>query len=594
MNTKNDYNFLGMNVNKQQLGVFIQWFFLCLSVILWNISVFFSSENFESFGLFNGLNFTYYVGLFVVILNLSLSIYKYKKKFYVILNLLILFFYLFGISFFITLNPRIFSGFQYIGHWEYLDRVGELNPNSLWYHSWPGMFFLIGLLMSPLKGSSKYLATFIVYPLVYRIIFALFLFVLIKEILKLKLNNTKKEKNSNFSLIITLILINLYDWISQDYFTSQSIGFLLFLVGFIFIVDYYSRLELSETKNRKFLYDTLLFTFLILFLSIALAFTHMVSSIFLFTTFLIFGVVVYIKKIRTSKILNKRKLIYSLIGLIGILVAFISVLTSTNWFKNNFNVLLSKLLSFEPKVFQLLFSNLATSSQARLAIIISRLIFSAIFIVFTIYILYRILIKKRKFIVPIFSLLITLVSLFIVYIFIYYSDEVFQRTYLFFIPIVIFALIAVVNKIKFKHFIIIMLVLSPLFLLSKYGNEEVDIVTDSDIRLIDFINENYITGTVIISPRQLMMGNNFENYNNILIFSLKFTGSTFCYISDTSRIVTDEHLVVLTSEYYFRVIVFRNQDNPYSILDLLLNSGYYSLVYNEDNNYVLKHMVSSF
>jgi hypothetical protein len=591
---KNEYNVLGLTINKQQLGTFSHWFFLCLSILLWNISVFFSNDSYAAFGLFNGLNFSYYIGLIVVILNLSLSIYKHKNKFYVILNAIILFFYLFGISFFITLDPRIFSGFQYLGHWEYLDRIGELNPQSLWYHSWPGMFFIMGLLMSPLKGTAKYILTFAVYPLVYRILFSLFLFVLIKEIFKLKLNDEKKEKSNRFGLIIALILINMYDWISQDYFTPQSIGFLLFVGGFIFILDYYSKLKTNETMDKKFLLETLLFVGSILLFSVALAFTHMVSSVFLFTTFLIFAVIAYIKKIRETKSMSRRKIIISLVGLAGLFVAFIAVIASTNWFRNNFRVLLNKLKSFEPKVFQILFENITSSSPARLVIISVRLLLSAAFIALTIYYLYKVIIKKRKLVDPIFSLLLAIGSLFLIYVFIYYSDEVFQRSYLFFIPVVIFALTAITDRLRFKQFLIIMLVVSPLFLLSKYGNEEVDIVTESEIRLIEFINENYKTGTVIISPRQLLMGYNQENYESLSLFTLDFTGSTFGYLTNMSRTVPDDHLVVLTSEYYFRVVVFRNLDDPYTIMDELLNSSYYSLIYNEDNNYVFKHIISTY
>ena len=326
----------------------------------------------------------------------------------------------------------------------------------------------------------------------------------------------------------------------------------------------------------------------------ALAFTHMVSSVFLFTTFLIFAVIAYIKKIRETKSLSRRKIIISLVGLVGLFIAFISVIASTNWFRNNFRVLLDKLRSFEPKVFQILFANIASSSPARLVIISVRLLLSAVFIAFTIYHLYKVIIKKRKLIDPIFSLLLAIGSLFLIYVFIYYSDEVFQRSYLFFIPIVIFALSAITDKLSFKQFLIIVLVISPLFLLSKYGNEEVDIVTVSEIRLIEFINENYKTGTVIISPRQLLMGYNQENYESLSIFALEFTGSTFGYLTNMSRTVPDEHLVVLTSEYYFRVVVFRNQEDPYNIMDELLDSSYYSLIYNEDANYVFKHVISTY
>ena len=594
MNMKNEYNLLGLTLSKKKLSIFSHWFFLCLSIILWNLSVFFSSNEFNSFGLFNGLNFSYYIGLFIIILNLSISIYKHKKKFYVILNVLILFFYLFGISFFITMNPRIYSGFQYIGHWEYLDRVGELNPSALWYHSWPGMFLVIGLIFSPLKGTAKYIVIFTIYPLIYRLIFALFLFVLISEIFKLKPQDENKVKKNNFGLLITLILINMYDWISQDYFTSQSIGFLLFVGGFIFILDYYSKLKRNEKIDKKFIFDSLILLLWILILSVALALTHMVSSVYLFTTFLIFAVIAYIRKIREIKSLTKKKIIVSLVVLIGTFLVFISVIISTNWFRNNFRILLEKLKDFKPKVFQILFENITSSNPTRLAIISIRLLLSAIFIIFTFYVLYKIFIKKRRFVNPIFSLLLAIGSLFIIYVFIYYSDEVFQRSYLFFIPIVLFALIGISHKLNFKQLLVILLILSPLFLISKYGNEEVDIITESELRLIDFINEHYKNGTVIISPRQLLMGYNQENYESISIFILEFEGSTFRYLSNISKTVPDEHIVVFTLEYYYRVVVFRNQDNPYNITDELLNSTYYSLIYNEDYNFVFKHIIPTY
>ena len=133
------------------------WFLTLFSILLWNISIYYSNTNFESWGIFNGLHFSYYIGLVLAIINVSLCIFVIRKKKLTFISFLIFFFYLYGISIFITLTPRINAGFKYIGHWEYLDRVKQLD---LWYHSWPGSFFLTGLLTSSINNPSKYIFIF--------------------------------------------------------------------------------------------------------------------------------------------------------------------------------------------------------------------------------------------------------------------------------------------------------------------------------------------------------------------------------------------------------------------------------------------------
>ncbi len=562
---------------------FLQWIFVGFSILLWNIAIFFSNSDFANWGLFNGLHFSYYLGLLICIINLSLSLFVYKKKFHIFINILILFAYYFAPSFFITRNARIFSAFKYIGHWEYLDRIGTLD---LWYHSWPGSFFLFGLLTSQITNPSKYMVAQTIYPFIFRIVFTLFLMVIIENILRITTKNSTERKK--YSVVITLLFITFYDWISQDFVNGQSVAYIIFLAGFGILCDFYRKIQEEELSRKQLFTESLKTSSFIALYLVALVFTHLYTSIIFFVTVFIF-IMFYLNKLRKHFAENKKARLYIYIGILSV-VAIACILFFTNsWVISRISDFFSGVTDIKPYALILMFQNIISGNTTRIFIIVIRLVLSAVFFVLIAISLYRNYKEKKKLSYPILSLLLALVICFFAFLFIYASDELIQRTYYFALPIVIFSVLSFIKRVNIKNFFLLVLIFSSMFLISRYGNEEVDFISDGEFRLIDFIENNYQDKTIIMSNLELLRGKNYEIYHTIKLSNVDFNGTHYVYTNDSVTPVFSNHIVVFSREYYYRQTIFQNEKNPYAILGLLLNSSYYTLVYNENLNYVLEH-----
>jgi len=352
------------NLSEKHFSI-LYWVFTILSLIMWDLAVLYSNTNYQTFGIFNGLHFSYYIGLIFTLISFSVSVYKFDKRFNLLVSSILLFFYLFGITIFLSLGPRIFSGFQYIGHWEYIDRNMNLDPQNLWYHSWPGFFLLIGNLFSPVINSEKYYVLFTIYPLIFRLLFILFIVVLTKNLSYIAF---KKEIQEKKLLILPVFLINLYDWISQDYFSSQSISLLIFLAGFNLICKYYILMENEILSSKKMIINSFFILAVLSLFIIALLKTHILSSVYLTGTFFVFLFSFYYKKIKHQSKLSKKYKILFFASILSIIAVFIAILFSSYWFQHKIETFIKYLINLEPRVFLILFENISSSNSTRLII----------------------------------------------------------------------------------------------------------------------------------------------------------------------------------------------------------------------------------
>ncbi|MCK5159846.1 MAG: hypothetical protein KAR08_11840 [Candidatus Heimdallarchaeota archaeon] len=563
----------------------IHWLLLFLTIALWNITIFLSNTKFAEWGLFNSLFFTYYIGLSIVFINLAFSIFAYNRRFYVYLNVFVVFFYLFATGIFVSMLPSFFA-FKFIGHWEYIDRNQVF---GLWYHSWPGLFLLFGLLTSPIENPLKYKLTIIYYPILYRIVLLFFLYITIKEILNFLLDY--KNENSKYSILLSLIIISLFDWIGQDFFNAQSIAFLLFLSGFWILCNSYKKFSEPNLTTKEILKFSIKELVLYLIIQFTLIVTHLLTAVTLLVTSLFF-ILTYVVKILRSGNLGKRNKIYIAIGTVGIFLIFLAAMFSSQWVRLRISEILRGNFTFEPIVILRTLEDFTTTNPARLTIISIRLVLSSFFFVIVILTLFRKLRKREKISTPISSLLLAFVVISLIFTFFYVSDELIQRLYLFSIPLVLYSIFTIFKSQNKKTFFIIILVLCPLFLISKYGNSEVELVSYGELRAIEYLEENYKNKTIIMSNLELLRGNNYENFKTIKLSSVEFNGSMFVYANDSITPLTSDHVIVFTKEYYFRSTIFRNEQEPYEIIDLLLNTGDYILVYNEDLNFIIERITN--
>lgn len=562
----------------------VHWLGVILSISMWNITIFYSNTDFAQWGIFDGLFFTYYIGLFLSLLNLALSLFVFDKKFYVYITTFIIFFYLFAIGVFISRLPNFYA-LKFIGHWEYIDRNQEF---GLWYHSWPGMFLLTGLLASPITNPIKYKFTIVFFPIIYIIIFSGLLFLTIKSVQNLI--SDPERKNSKFVFLLILIIMSLYNWIGQDFYNAQGIALILFLLGFCILCNFNKKIQQENLTSREVVFISLKELLLYGLVQVALTVTHLLTSIALLSTVLVYILFYMIKIVRSENVRRRSKVII-ISGISTLFLAFLGIMLSSKWVRLRIADIFRGNISFKPSVLLITFENLASASPIRLFIIIIRLVLSSFFIVVVLIVLFKKLRKRQHISLPILSLIISLIVVFFVFTFLYVSDELTQRLYLYSIPLVIYSIYKLKKLRNKKTLFLISIIICPMFFISRYGNLEVELVSEGELRLTEYLEENYENRTLIMSNHEILRGRNYELFSTTKLSDVEFNGTIFVYTNDSITPFTNYHLVVFSKEYYFRSVVFNNNNEPYLLLDILLNSGNYLLVYSEDLNFVLQRLI---
>jgi hypothetical protein len=118
--------------------------FTLIALILWSFAITQASFNIGEYGLIQGFPAIYFVAL--ALLTIASSIIWFSKENHSVLIVIQLFFLVASL----WLAPLMVGGVQryfalafgHLGWTEYIIRTGSINPELLWYHSWPGNFIL--------------------------------------------------------------------------------------------------------------------------------------------------------------------------------------------------------------------------------------------------------------------------------------------------------------------------------------------------------------------------------------------------------------------------------------------------------------------
>ena len=110
-----------------------------VALLILSYSYFQAKLNLNGYGLINSLPISYFVGLACLVIAASLLwVSEEKYTGLLILQTIILVISLFLTPYLLEGTPRFPAAYQNYGFVDALLRTGHLNPQTAWYHSYPG------------------------------------------------------------------------------------------------------------------------------------------------------------------------------------------------------------------------------------------------------------------------------------------------------------------------------------------------------------------------------------------------------------------------------------------------------------------------
>ena len=140
---------------------------------------------------------------------------------------------LYGVASVIEGVPRFSPSYRHIGIIDYITRHGTVDPTIDAYQNWPGMFILASAIMGA-TGIQDLMGIALWAPVWFNLLFLPPLFVLLDSL-----------TDDRRAVWLGIWFFYLADWIGQDYFAPQAMGFLLFLAATALLIRWFAARELA-------------------------------------------------------------------------------------------------------------------------------------------------------------------------------------------------------------------------------------------------------------------------------------------------------------------------------------------------------------
>ena len=207
---------------------FCMWFFSLQGINIRQIN---------DLGLISVFPPTLIAALAIISISFCLTLRQPKVRYsHLILHFALLIFMLYGVSNLIEEMPRFSIVYRHAGYTEFIMRTGTSDPNLDAYFSWPG-FFSLSAFLTKIAGYSDILP-YAQWSAVYYNVFyfgPLYLFF------------TSFTKNRRVAWL-GIWLFYLTNWIGQDYYSPQGLNFLLYMTVIVILVRWFK--TDPETKVR--------------------------------------------------------------------------------------------------------------------------------------------------------------------------------------------------------------------------------------------------------------------------------------------------------------------------------------------------------
>ena len=458
------------------------YFLILGSIFTWSYSMIKSPQQMGDFGLIHSLSYSYFISMALLLGSFILALRSTEDRriFFAIILILILI---------IFLTPSIIEGtsrfrfsYKVYGFAEYIIRNGNFNPNAIWYHDWPGSFLWISMLSDIIKQNDDFLIL-MYFPFIIQILYLFPLYIFLKSLFQ----NDKK-------IWISIWIFYIINFINQDYMSPQAFAYLYYLIMLSIIVklanigtidrsgtiDRNGTIDSNNTNYNNINYsNNISYKFTSVILISGLTITHML------TPMIVLSIIFFSALFSPSSIkknLFKFTLVLTIIMTVWVIYGAQQYL---NWhlldfFQNTFGGLDSYSQNIQQRV---------SGSPAHLIVselMIGTTLISGVFAIIGIILSFY---RKDK----ISKLNIKLVSMIIAIMVLAkspYGGEMIMRIFLFILPFVSF-FIAQIYVSKAKIILtVFLIVMTPLNLVTHYGNEKYDYVSKAELNSFDFYYKN--------------------------------------------------------------------------------------------------------
>ncbi|MET1232075.1 MAG: hypothetical protein ABWY52_04395 [Candidatus Limnocylindrales bacterium] len=192
----------------------------------------------NDFGLVSVLPPFMYIGLALLAVAFGAMLARERFPTWLAVGLVILtIFMLYGVAPAIEGELRFAPAWRHLGLVEFMSREGLVRPSLDAYHNWPGLFGLIAF-VSAVTGVTDLVGFATWAPVWFNLMFLPALMLVVSAL-----------TDDRHILWLSIWLFYLTDWIGQDYFAPQAVGFFLFLVVLAMLLRWLGHRELRDPSG---------------------------------------------------------------------------------------------------------------------------------------------------------------------------------------------------------------------------------------------------------------------------------------------------------------------------------------------------------
>ena len=212
---------------------------LC-AFILWSISLkFVDVGRMNDLGLISVLPPSITIALIMITISFCLALQRPQLRVAILLlHLVLLVFMLYNIENLVEQEPHIAVLYRHAGYTEYIMRTGSVDPYLDAYFNWPG-FFVLGALITRVAGYHDILSFAGWAQLFFNLIYLGPLYLIFTS------------ATTNKRLVwLGLWFFSLTNWVEQDYFAPQGLGFFVYLVIIAMLLKWFKVPPAAQPRRR--------------------------------------------------------------------------------------------------------------------------------------------------------------------------------------------------------------------------------------------------------------------------------------------------------------------------------------------------------
>jgi len=441
---------------------------IIISTILWLYSIVTASvNNISDFGLITSLPVTYFISISLLSLSFFISLFSShnRKTLFLQIILLIIFLYLTPI---LIEGARQRFAYSSYGVSDYIIRTGFANPTVVSYNNWPSFQIFTAIFVLITGVDANFLIP-LCSPFLMEILLLLPLYFFFKVVL-----------NNDLKIRLALWTYYLVNWLYRDYLSSQTFGFVLFILIFVLLFLLINKNSRSHIFGS---YRAILFTVIVLYIAVMTG--HLLSAIILLSILFV---------LCATKYFDHKILFFSL----ATIAISWTVYAATVYLKSNLAQWLSEMFNFLLTVTSNI-NKMGAVNQIWERVLTNevKMVYSVIFVVFAFIGLF--IAYKRKSLNRVDKiLLLSLIAIWLLFA-LPYSGEMFTRIWLFSLPFLVYFAVKNIDHRKiFAVFAIFLLLFAPTMLVwARYGEEKYDYIPQDELRGLKFLYSTVPSGFFI-------------------------------------------------------------------------------------------------